>query len=188
MWLKSLMKSFREFCADAHVPEGYRTEAVRLELLYNLEMMESDERLARGVTSLYEEPFSFELEEGAILKGTVDRIEVDAEGNATVIDYKYRSKLGTDKTKKGHEEQTAVQGGLYLLAAEQMGFKPADMVYCGIKRDVHFAGWMTSSRYPEIKQAVDARAAAERDAAGTRGHAGCDRGHSRWQYRAEARR
>ena len=56
---------FAEFCADAHVPEGYRTEAVRLELLYNLEMMESDERLTRGVTSLYEEPFSFELGEGA---------------------------------------------------------------------------------------------------------------------------
>jgi ATP-dependent helicase/DNAse subunit B len=146
---------FSEYCADAHVPEGYRTEAVRLELLYNLEMMESDGRLSRGVTSLYEEPFSFELGEGAVLKGKVDRIEVDAEGNATVIDYKYKSKLGTDKTKKGHEERTAVQGGLYLLAAEQMGFKPADMFYCGIKRDVHFAGWMTSSRHPEIKQAVD---------------------------------
>ena len=34
-----------------------------------------------------------------------------------------------------------------------MGYKPADMFYCGIKRDVHFAGWMISSQYPEIKQA-----------------------------------
>jgi ATP-dependent helicase/DNAse subunit B len=145
---------FNEYCADAYVPEGYRTEAVRLELLYNLEMMEADEKLCRGVKSHYEEPFAFELDEGAVLKGTVDRIEVDAEGNATVIDYKYKSKLSTEKTKKGHEERTAVQGGLYLIAAEQMGYKPADMFYCGIKRDVTFAGWMTSSRYPEIKQAV----------------------------------
>ena len=29
------------------------------------------------------------------------------------------------------------------------------MFYCGIKREVHFAGWMTSSRYPDIKQAVE---------------------------------
>jgi ATP-dependent helicase/DNAse subunit B len=145
---------FDEYCAEAYVPEGYRTEAVRLELLYNLEMMESDDRLSPGVESLYEEQFTFEIEEGVMLNGTVDRIEIDSEGNATVIDYKYKSKLSTDKTKKGHEERTAVQGGLYLLAAEQMGYKPADMFYCGIKRDVTFAGWMTSSRHPEIKQAV----------------------------------
>ncbi len=146
---------FANYCAEACVPEGYRTEAIRLELLYNLEMMEADERLSRGIESLYEEPFLLELGEGALLSGTVDRIEVHADGNATVIDYKYKSKLGTDKSKKGHEERTAVQGGLYLLAAERMGYKPADMFYCGIKRDVTFAGWMTSSRYPEIKQAVE---------------------------------
>ena len=93
------------------------------------------------MTSLYEEPFALELGEGALLKGTVDRIEVDAEGNATVIDYKYKSKVGTDRTKKGHEERIAVQGGLYLLAAEQTGVSsPADMFYCGIKRDIHLPG------------------------------------------------
>ena len=49
---------FTEYCAEAYVPEGYRTEAVRLELLYNLEMMEADERLSRGAISHYEEPFT----------------------------------------------------------------------------------------------------------------------------------
>ena len=29
------------------------------------------------------------------------------------------------------------------------------MVYCGIKRDVHFAGWMISPHYPEINQACE---------------------------------
>ena len=48
---------FEEFCREANVPDGYRTEAVRLELLHNLEMIEADSRLVRGVTSLYEEPF-----------------------------------------------------------------------------------------------------------------------------------
>ena len=138
-----------------NVPEGYRTEAVRLELLHNLELMESDPRLARGSQSLYEEQFTLKLDEGVFLKGKVDRIEVDAHGNATVIDYKYRSKQGTDRTKKGHEENTSVQGGLYLLAAEGMGYKPAGMVYCGMKREVHMAGWMLSPHYPEIKQACE---------------------------------
>jgi ATP-dependent helicase/DNAse subunit B len=146
---------FTEYCADAHVPDGYRTEAVRLELLYNLEMMEADERLARGVKSLYEEQFTLKMAEGVVLNGKIDRIELDGAGNATIIDYKYKSKLSTDKTKKGHEERTAVQGGLYLLGAESLGYTPVDMFYCGMKRDIHFAGWMTSSRYPDIKQAVE---------------------------------
>jgi ATP-dependent helicase/DNAse subunit B len=147
---------FEEFCREANVPDGYRTEAIRLELLHNLEMIEADSRLVRGVTSLYEEPFSLEVEDGVFVKGKVDRIEVDRNGNATVIDYKYRSKQGTERTKKGHLEKTVVQGGLYLIAAESKGYKPAGMVYCGIKREVHFAGWMMSPHYPEIKQACEA--------------------------------
>jgi hypothetical protein len=50
-------------------------------------------------------------------------------------------------------ERTAVQGGLYLLAAKGMGYQPAGMVYCGLKRDVTFAGWMLSPHYPDIRQA-----------------------------------
>ena len=57
---------FADYCAEACVPEGYRTEAVRLELLYNLEMMEADSTSCAGMTSLYEEPFTLELGEGAI--------------------------------------------------------------------------------------------------------------------------
>ena len=96
---------------------------MRLELLHNLEMMETDSSLARGVTSLYEEPFSFEARRRDILKGKVDRIEVDNRGNATVIDYKYRSKLGTERRKKVTTKRRSVQGGLYLLAAERLGYR-----------------------------------------------------------------
>lgn len=145
---------FDELCREVNVPEGYRTEAVRLELLYNLELIENDSKLARGTASFYEEPFTIQID-GIPIKGNIDRIEVDAAGNATVIDYKYKSKAGTEKAKKGHEESTAVQGGLYLLGAESLGHKPAGMVYCGIKREVTFAGWMLPSHYPEVKQACD---------------------------------
>ena len=44
-----LMKSLTSFAHDANVPEGYRTEAVRLELLHNLEMMESRFSVLRAV-------------------------------------------------------------------------------------------------------------------------------------------
>ena len=153
---------FDEKCAEANVPAGYRTEAIRLELLHNLEMMEADSRLARGVTSLYEEPFAFEVGRRSLIERN-DRSNRDGRaGNATVIDYKYKSKQSTEKVKKGHEEKTAVQGGLYLLAAQNKGYQPAGMVYCGIKRDVTFAGWMLSPHYPEIvRRAI--RTAAVRD-------------------------
>lgn len=146
---------FDEKCSAANVPAGYRTEAIRLELLYNLEMMEADSRLVHGAVSLFEEPFAFEIDEDTVLKGIIDRIEIDARSNATVIDYKYRSKVGTERSKKGHEEKTAVQGGLYLLAAKDKGFHPAGMVYCGFKREVHFAGWMIPPHYPEIRQTCE---------------------------------
>jgi ATP-dependent helicase/DNAse subunit B len=146
---------FAEYCLEAFVPEGYRTEAIRLELLHNLEMLEADEKLGRGVQSFYEEPFSVYLQDGTLLKGKIDRIEVDASGAATVIDYKYRSKNGVEKTKKGHEEQKFVQGGLYLLGAESLGYRPAGMVYIGLRREVTFAGWMLAPHYPEVKQACD---------------------------------
>ena len=104
MWLKSSIKSFRSFARP--LPEGYRTEAVRLELLYNLEMMESDERLTRGVQSLYEEPFSFELGEGATLKGTSIVSKWTPRVMRRSSTTKSKSKLGTDNDKKAHGERT----------------------------------------------------------------------------------
>ena len=157
---------FDKHCAEAYVPEGYRTEAIRLELLHNLELLETDGRLTRGVESKYEEPFDFTLADGTLIRGAVDRIEVDRNGNATVIDYKYRSKQSTDRTKKGHEERTAVQAGLYLHAVEKMGYRPTCMVYCGIKREIHLAGW---NQPDELIAVMDqAREDTERAIAGIR--------------------
>jgi ATP-dependent helicase/DNAse subunit B len=146
-------EEFEQACAEAHVPEGYRTEAIRLELLSNLEMIAADSRLARGVRSLFEEPFSTELAPGITLKGTIDRLEVDANGIATVIDYKYRSPNSIAKTKKGHEEKVNVQGGLYLIGAASKGYQPEGMVYCGLRREISFAGWMLSPHHPGVDQA-----------------------------------
>ena len=77
---------FSEYCRDHYIPEGYRTEAIRLELLHNLQMLEADEKLGRGMQSFYEQEFTLRLEDGTIVKGKIDRVEVDATGGATVID------------------------------------------------------------------------------------------------------
>ena len=146
---------FSEYCRDHYVPEGYRTEAIRLELLHNLEMLETDEKLGRSVESFYEQEFTLALEDGTLVRGKIDRMEVHANGSATVIDYKYRSPNGVQKSKKGHEDQTAVQGGLYLLGAQSLGYRPAGMVYLGLRREITFAGWMLAPHYPDIKQTCD---------------------------------
>ena len=48
-----------------------------------------------------------------------------------------------------------MQGGLYLLAAEQWGTIPPAWSIAGSSATSTFAGWMTSSHYPEIKQACE---------------------------------
>jgi ATP-dependent helicase/DNAse subunit B len=147
---------FAQACAERHVPEGYRTEAIRLELLHNLEMFEADERIGRGDQTLYEQKFTLTFNDGVVLSGKIDRIEIDSNRNATVIDYKYRSKPGVQGTKKGHEEQKCVQGGLYLLGAESLGYRPVGMVYLGLRREITFAGWMLQPYHPRVEQACDA--------------------------------
>jgi ATP-dependent helicase/DNAse subunit B len=139
---------FHDHCLEDGIPPGYRTEAVRLDLLHNLEMLESDERLFSGAESFYEQTFELPLPDGlTTITGKIDRLEVDAGGNATVIDYKYKGKLGIDKTVRGHEEETHIQGGLYLLALSALGdYEPGGMVYCGFKREVSFGGWVLAPR------------------------------------------
>jgi ATP-dependent helicase/DNAse subunit B len=137
-------EAFDSYCLENNVPDGYRREAIRLELQYNLQLLENDKRLQRGQLTLVEQPFSLQLDERTVIAGRIDRMEVDDEGRVTVIDYKYRSQVRTKDTKRTHEEdRTLVQGGLYLLAVPQLGnYVPAGMVYCGFKRDVTYAGWV----------------------------------------------
>jgi ATP-dependent helicase/DNAse subunit B len=138
------------------LPEGYRTEAIRLELLHGIRLLVDDLRLKpSGTTSLFEQKFEFELGDGTTVGGRIDRVDVHDENRAVVFDYKYRRKAGIRASISENEDGVKVQSGLYLLGARALQFRPAGMVYCGFKREVSVAGWVLPPLYPELKSVCD---------------------------------
>jgi RecB family exonuclease len=136
---------FEEECARLRVPEGYRTEAVRLELMRNFRGFLEDNRFTLGWSTRVEEDFNFPLNPLLTIRGRIDRIDVGSTNHALVIDYKYSAgnkvKERVEDTGEGH----LVQGGLYLAAAARtFGLDPVGMLFCGLKKDVTWDGWHAS--------------------------------------------
>lgn len=136
---------FEEECARRRVPEGYRTEAVRLELMRHFRGFLDDRQFALGWSTRVEEDFSYPLHPLLTIRGRIDRLDAGPGNQALVIDYKYSAgnkiKERVDDTGAGH----AVQGGLYLAAAERaFGLDPVAMLFCGLKKDVTWDGWHVS--------------------------------------------
>jgi ATP-dependent helicase/DNAse subunit B len=132
---------FEEACQEARVPEGYRREAVRLELLANLRRFPREE-LCFGVEQTLEMPFEWPFHEGLTLCGRIDRLDVLAGGRALVIDYKYSSAGRLRELVAAHEAGEKVQGGLYLAAVwEALGYKPAGVLFCTLRGGMKWNGW-----------------------------------------------
>jgi ATP-dependent helicase/DNAse subunit B len=135
---------FEEECARLRVPEGYRTEAVRLELMRNFRGFLEDRQFALSWSTRVEEKFSYPLNPLVNITGRIDRLDVGSGNQALVIDYKYSAgnkiKERVEDTGEGH----LVQGGLYLAAARAFGLDPAGMLFCGLKKDVTWDGWHVS--------------------------------------------
>jgi len=133
---------FEEECARLRIPEGYRTEAVRLELMRHFRGFIEDGQFALGWSTRTEEKFTYALNPLLSITGRIDRMDTDPGKRAVVIDYKYSAgnkiKERVEDTGEGH----AVQGGLYLAAAARtFGLEPAGMLFCGLKKDVVWDGW-----------------------------------------------
>jgi ATP-dependent helicase/DNAse subunit B len=134
---------FEEECARLRVPEGYRTEAVRLELMRHFRGFLEDCQFAlRNWSTRVEEDFSYPLNPILTVRGRIDRLDVGPANQALVIDYKYSAgnkiKERVEDTGEGH----LVQGGLYLAAAKRaFGLDPVAMLFCGLKKDVTWDGW-----------------------------------------------
>jgi ATP-dependent helicase/DNAse subunit B len=153
-------EAFARHCEKERVPDGYRTEAVRLELQHSVELLVARNELPRWKESLFELPF--EIDAGEVkLRGIIDRIEIDEHGNALVIDYKYQNKGKIKETVAAHEDGRKVQGGVYALAAQQLGHRPVAMVFCGFKQGVTVDGWVKPPFAPALGIQSSAEAVAE---------------------------
>lgn len=160
--------AFALFSDRCRIPAGYRTEAVRLELLYGIQQLAADERAClRGTQSIFEESFCIDLGEGTTVRGRIDRMEVDEHGNALIFDYKYRRAYRLKDTLAENESGERVQTGMYLLGARSLKLSPIGMAYCGFKKEVSVGGWVIEPFYPELKAACKEEQLSEVIAAAT---------------------
>ncbi|HSB16218.1 MAG TPA: PD-(D/E)XK nuclease family protein [Bryobacteraceae bacterium] len=124
------------------IPDGYRREAIRLELFRDLRRFLTDLELPPASKRLYEHSFQFTLREGVRLRGRMDRVDVYEDGLALVVDYKYSHAQKVRDRRKGTEQGRFVQAGLYLLAVKQvLGHEPAGMLFAGLRRETSLEGW-----------------------------------------------
>lgn len=145
---------FKEKCDKVRIPDGYRTESIRLELLHGIRQLVSDARMNfRGVDRRFEAPFDCQLPGGPKIHGQIDRIEVDSRGNAVILDYKYKRDYKIQATVRENKAGRKVQTGLYLIGAKSLGFRPAGMVYLGFRRGASSAGWVLNGLWPELQSA-----------------------------------
>ncbi len=147
-------KVFDETRREVRAPEGYRTERIRRELLENLQRWLEKQALPPAVEQMAEKKFELAIERGLKVNGRLDLLHIGESGEALVVDYKYASGDRVRKYRKETEDETGfrVQAGLYLLAARnELGRRPAGMLFYGLKGEPVFAGWYAGSR-PELQR------------------------------------
>lgn len=127
---------FETVCRQQHIPDGYRTESLRQQMLGDLRRFAADSQWpARDATEV-EREFEFALDGSVCIHGRLDRLDTTPQG-AFVIDYKYSKKAQEIVNDPGR-----LQGPLYLLAVEKaLGLYPAGMLYCGLRGAVKYVGW-----------------------------------------------
>jgi len=126
---------FEEQCRKNRVPRGYRTEAVRLELLRYFEAFQRDRQWPFSWPTETERQFQFPLTSQLSLTGRIDRLDTGPGNQAIVIDYKYSP---AEKIR----DRVTPQAGLYLLAAERFfQLEPAGMFYCALRQPIAWEGW-----------------------------------------------
>ncbi|HYM12510.1 MAG TPA: PD-(D/E)XK nuclease family protein [Bryobacterales bacterium] len=146
-------QAFEEACATGGIRINLQAEAMRIELLRDLERFAKDQS-ARGLAVGFrpgqpESRFLYVVEEAGEepfrVTGRIDRYEVSDSGAAVVVDYKYSSPARVQKLVEEHQQGFRLQGPLYLLGLErQMGHVPAGMVFYGLRGEASRRGWYVS--------------------------------------------
>jgi ATP-dependent helicase/DNAse subunit B len=155
-WADIFHREWAAACRRLRVPPGYRVESIRLELLRNLAMIVAGLEESPLSGGDVERPFELRLAPDFLVSGTIDRL-IRQDDSALVIDYKYTAPESIRRHVQAHEEGLKVQGGLYLIAAEEaFGLRPAGFLYCGTKKKVAWGGWHTLGSL-SLTEATDPR-------------------------------
>jgi putative RecB family exonuclease len=147
---------FASTVEDKQIPPGYHRERLRNAMLDDLRTFANHREAPRGgEQSRTEADFQYVLEAGVEVKGKIDRLDVEPDGRALVIDYKYS---GEKNTKDRKDNDDLLQAPLYLLAAERyFGLEPAGMTYIGLKGKVVLAPWKDGQLPAGWREAATAR-------------------------------
>jgi RecB family exonuclease len=137
---------FSETCRKENVRPGYRTEALRGQMLRDLERFAADTSFPTSAGTRVELPFQFEVEGEVAVRGRIDRLDRTDDGRAHVTDYKY-----SKKASEYARSPDRLQGPFYLLAVEKaFGLEPGGMMYCGLRGGVQYI------KQPVTRERLDA--------------------------------
>jgi len=152
---------FAEECARSRIPPGYRTEAVRLEMLESLRRILDSGEMRRWEKIHAEQAFEIAIAGQLCLTGRIDRLDVDARGRARLIDYKYSRPDRIGAYIREHEAGQRVQAGIYLRAAREIfGCEPVAMQFCACRGKVKWRGWSQPAELNRLKELAAGRALA----------------------------
>ncbi len=96
-------------CLDLRIPDGYRLERERINLLRNLRLYANNAPLVPpGWQVFTEKPFTMTLDDGIEVRGQIDRYDLSPTGEVQAYDYKYSK---ADKAT----EKNPIQSALYTI-------------------------------------------------------------------------
>ncbi len=100
-------------CVDQRIPDGYRLERERINLLRNLRLYaDNAPPVPKGWRVFAEEKFSTRLDDGIEVRGQIDRYDLSPTGEVQAYDYKYSK---ADKAT----EKNPIQSALYAIVLGQ---------------------------------------------------------------------
>jgi ATP-dependent helicase/DNAse subunit B len=115
------------------VPPGYHAEFERLRALRALRHYAADPKIDAGFQASFEQAVKVTLDSGEVVKGRIDRYDIDEEGNCRVIDFKYSRASKLDRLKRLEEAGALLQLGIYLAAVSDMGYEPQAAAYVPLR-------------------------------------------------------
>jgi len=134
-----LDRVFEEYCVQKRVTHGYRTEAAYARMLADLERFAGASMAwSQNQACAIEKTVEFQVSGGITIRARIDRVERLPDGRVVIIDYKYSN---ATNTKGKVDDETRLQGPLYVRGIAQGGEVVAAMVYFSLKRSAEAFGW-----------------------------------------------